>query len=375
MGSLSNGCRCSQLPYTFTIYAYLTHIALAAWPVRSFDALPDLEMPVIHPALPSSRALARHPQRPGPARPARRLQDKAAAPPALARRACRRHQVGVLRDAGRGRSGQRELPGWSRPRAWPRCARAAGILRQRLLGEGSDVKGRAGTVRDRCRPLPGGVRQCPTGLARAQANLDRSQRAGRALPAAGCRQTISQQEFINAAGRAAAGAGRQRQWPGPRCRPAHRCRYRERDGADLGPHRARAGHRGRAGRPGRAAAGAIQQIDPVYVNFTQSADVALRGVGRAVEAGQLKGRIGQRQRMRVCSTTAASMAAARQAAVLRSERRRRQRQVTLRAEVPNPRADCCCRACSCGCGSSRPGPTTRSCCRSRRSRARNRATA
>ena len=109
----------------------------------------------------------------------------------------------------------------------------------------------------------------------------------------------------------------------------------------------------------------VQQINPMYVNFTQSTTDVLQ-LRRAIASGKFKragGRLGKRAAS--CSRTAATYPQAGRLLFSDLTVDPTSGQITLRAEVPNP-TGCCCPACTCGCGSSRPRRRPASSCRSRR---------
>ena len=97
----------------------------------------------------------------------------------------------------------------------------------------------------------------------------------------------------------------------------------------------------------------IQQIDPMYVNFTQSTTEVLR-LRRALESGKFK-RAGGADAASVRIVLEDGSDYAQPGKLLFSDLTvdPTSGQITLRAEVPNP-TGCCCPACTCGCASSRP---------------------
>ena len=216
-------------------------------------------------------------------------------------------------------------------------ARAAGIVLQRLFREGSDV--RAGQPLFRIDPAAYAATYSSSqaGLAKAQANLAQATMLAERYKPLVEANAISKQDFANAvaaqktaeADVAAARASVQTA------------------GINLGYASVTAPISGRIGRSlvtegalvgqGEATPLAlIQQIDPMYVNFTQSATEVLN-LRRSLDAGRLK---------RAAGTDAASVT------VLLEDGTRHSRagrllfsdltvdptsgQVTLRAEVPNP---------------------------------------
>lgn len=219
-------------------------------------------------------------------------------------------------------------------------ARAAGILQQRLFKEGSDVK--AGQPLFRIDPAPYAAvsESARASLAKAQANLAQaSAQVERYRPLVGA-NAISKQDFVNAEA-----AEKQAQADVAAAKAA----VRSAD-INLGYANVTAPISGRIGRAlvtegalvgqGEATALAVvQQIDPVYVNFTQSASDVFQ-LRRAMESGKFK---------RAAGSDAASVKL-----VLGDGTEYPQTgkllftdlsvdsttgQVTLRAEVPNPKGD------------------------------------
>ena len=216
-------------------------------------------------------------------------------------------------------------------------AQATGILRQRLFLEGSDVKAGQVLFKIDASPYQATFEAAQASLAKAEANLmQASAQAERFKPLAEAK-AISQQEFINAQaaskqaaadvaiGKAAVQTAR----------------------INLNYATVSAPIAGRIGRAlvtegalvnqGEATQLAvIQQIDPMYINFTQSAAEVMK-LRRALENGQLK---------RASGSSAASVRVlledgsefARPARLLFSDLSvdATTGQITLRAEVPNP---------------------------------------
>lgn len=219
-------------------------------------------------------------------------------------------------------------------------ARAAGILQQRLFKEGSDV--RAGQTLFRIDPAPyaAASESARASLAKAQANLAQASALVERYRPLVSANAISKQDFVNAEASA-----KQAEADVAAARAAVRA-------ADINLGYASvtspiAGRIGRAlvtegalvGQGEATPLAVVQQIDPVYVNFTQSATDVFQ-LRRALENGQLK---------RAAGGNAASVKL-----VLNdgSEYDRTGKllftdlsvdastgQVTLRAEVPNPKGE------------------------------------
>jgi membrane fusion protein (multidrug efflux system) len=251
-------------------------------------------------------------------------------------------EVGVITVAPGDVGLQTELPGrLEASRVAQVRARAAGILQQRLFREGSDVKAGQTLFRIDAAPYAATLQSARAGLARAEANLAQaSSLAGRYKPLVE-QNAVSQQEYANAVaaqktaeadvavGKAAVQTA----------------------SINLNYANVTAPISGRIGRAlvtegalvGQGEAtqlAVIQQVNPLYVNFTQSASDAMK-LQRALEGGQYK-------------SAGAGVGAASVRLVLEDGREYARPgrllfsdltvdaatgQVTLRAEVPNPGGD------------------------------------
>ena len=167
-------------------------------------------------------------------------------------------------------------------------ARAAGILQERVFKEGSDVK--AGQLLFRIDPAPyaAALRSAEASLARAEANASQAKALAERYKPLVAVNAVSKQEYDNAVAaqktaEADVGVSRAAQTTAR---------------INLGYAAVTAPISGRIGRAlvtegalvGQGDAtelAVIQQIDPIYVNFTQSATEVLR-LRRAMEAGQFK---------------------------------------------------------------------------------------
>lgn len=294
-------------------------------------------MPVIHPA-PSRR---RAPWRAtlsvlGLAALLAACGDKAAAPPAPGG-GMPPPQVGVLRVTPGEVGLVSELPGRvEASRVAQVRARAAGILQQRPFREGSDVKAGQALFAIDAGPYQAAFDSAQAGLARAQANLEQASALAERYQPLAAAKAISQQEFINAQA-----AQRQAQADVAVARAALQTAR-----INLGYASVTAPISGRIGRAlvtegalvgqGEATPLAlVQQIDPVYVNFTQSADEALQ-LRRAFESGRLKRAGSDSASVRVLLPDGSEHG--RSGKLLFSDLSvdAGSGQVTLRAEVPNP---------------------------------------
>ncbi|GAA4357740.1 efflux RND transporter periplasmic adaptor subunit [Variovorax defluvii] len=219
-------------------------------------------------------------------------------------------------------------------------ARAAGILQKRLFREGSDVK--AGQLLFNIDPAPylAAAQSAQASLARAEANAVQARALAERYKPLVEANAVSKQEYLNAVAAAKTAE------------------------ADIAVGRASvqtakinlgyasvtapiAGRIGRAlvtegalvGQGDATPLAVIQQIDPMYVNFTQSANEVLK-LRRAMEGGQFK---------RASGTDAASVRVVLEGGseyalpgkLLFSDLTvdSTTGQVTLRAEVPNPKGE------------------------------------
>lgn len=216
-------------------------------------------------------------------------------------------------------------------------SRAAGILQKRLFREGSDVKAGQALFEVDASPYQAALASAQASLAKAEANLTQaSAQAERFKPLVEAK-AISQQEYVNAQA-----ASQQAQ-------------------ADVGIGRAAvqtarinlnyanitapiAGRIGRAlvtegalvGQGEATQLAVIQQIDPMYVNFTQSAAEVMK-LRQALEGGALK-RAGGNNAASVRLLLEDGSEYARPGKLLFSDLTvdATTGQITLRAEVPNP---------------------------------------
>ncbi len=201
-------------------------------------------------------------------------------------------------------------------------ARAAGILQQRLFREGSDVQ--AGQPLFRIDPAP-----YAAALARAEANLAQAATLAERYKPLVEANAVSKQEYANAVA-------------------AHKVAEADAQTAriNLGYANITAPISGRIGRAlvtegalvGQGEAtqlAVVQQINPMYVNFTQSAGdvMALR---RAMEQGQLKRAGKDAASVRIVLEDGSEYAQAGRLLFSDLTVDATSGQITLRAEVPNP---------------------------------------
>lgn len=218
-------------------------------------------------------------------------------------------------------------------------ARAAGILQQQLFREGSEVKPGQPLFRIDDAPYRAALASAQASLARAEANLPQTRaQAERYKPLAEAR-AISEQDYI-----AAQAAFKQAEADVAAARAALQTAQ-----INLGYASVSAPIGGRIGRAlvtegalvGQGEAtqlAVIQQIDPLYVNFTQSAAEVLR-LRAAIAAGRFKGAAG--------AESAAVRVVLEDGSVYPLPGRllfsdltvdASTGQITLRAELPNPKA-------------------------------------
>jgi membrane fusion protein (multidrug efflux system) len=167
-------------------------------------------------------------------------------------------------------------------------ARAAGILQKRLFREGSDVKAGQALFAIDASPYQASYASAQASLSKAEANLmQASAQAERYKPLAEAK-AISQQEFVNAQAaskQAAADVAIGKA-------AVQTARINLNYAAVTAPISGRIGRSlvtegALVGQGEATQLAVIQQIDPMYVNFTQSAAEVMK-LRRAMEAGQLK---------------------------------------------------------------------------------------
>lgn len=219
-------------------------------------------------------------------------------------------------------------------------ARAAGILQKQLFREGSDVKAGQALFTIDAAPYTAALQSAQASLARAQANLTQAAALAERYKPLLAANAVSQQEYANAvaaqkqaeadvaAGRAAVQSGR----------------------INLNYANVTAPISGRIGRAlvtegalvGQGEAtplAVIQQINPMYINFTQSASDVLK-LRSAMESGQFKKGAGNgAASVRVLLEDGSVYS--QPGLLLFSDLTVDQAtgQITLRAQVPNPRGE------------------------------------
>ena len=215
-------------------------------------------------------------------------------------------------------------------------ARAAGILQERLFREGSDVKAGQPLFRIDAAPYAAALQSAQAGLARSTANLTQTTALAERYAPLVKENAISQQEYASAVAaqkqaEADVAAGR------ASVQTAN---------ITLGYARVTAPISGRIGRSlvtegalvGQGEAtqlAVIQQINPMYVNFTQSAAEVYR-LRKAMEGGQLKGAGAQAAAVQVVMEDGSVYEQPGRLLFSDLTVDSATGQVTLRAEVPNP---------------------------------------
>lgn len=215
-------------------------------------------------------------------------------------------------------------------------ARAAGILQQRLFREGSDVKAGQALFRIDAAPYAATLQSAQASLARAQANLGQATALAERYKPLVAENAISQQEYANAvAAQKAAEAD-----------VAVARAAVQTASINVNYANVTAPISGRIGRAlvtegalvGQGEAtplAVIQQVDPMYVNFTQSAAEAMR-LQRALASGQLKQAGAGAASIRVVLDDGTEHGQPGRLLFSDLSVDATTGQVTLRAEVPNP---------------------------------------
>ncbi|MGE0098480.1 MAG: efflux RND transporter periplasmic adaptor subunit [Hydrogenophaga sp.] len=216
-------------------------------------------------------------------------------------------------------------------------ARAAGILQERLFREGSEVKAGQALFRIDAAPYTAALQSAQASLARSQANLTQATALAERYAPLVKENAVSQQEYATAVA-----AQKQAEADVAAGRAAVQTAN-----INLGYARVTAPISGRIGRAlvtegalvGQGEAtqlAVIQQINPMYVNFTQSAAEVYK-LRKAMESGQLKGAGADAASVQVVLEDGSVFE--RPGRLLFSDLTvdSTTGQITLRAEVPNPR--------------------------------------
>lgn len=247
-------------------------------------------------------------------------------------------EVGVLTVALSDVAVVEELPGRvEASRVAQVRARAAGIVLSRRFREGADVK--SGQLLFSIDPAPyeAALASAKAGLARAQANLSQASALAERYRPLVAANAVSKQDYANA-------VASQKQAEAEVLAGEAAVQTAQINLSHTSVSAPISGRIGRAlvtegalvGQGEATALAVIQQIDPVYVNFTQSANEALR-LRRDFEQGRLKRTVGNEAAL-VTVILDGGSAHPQPGRLLFSDLTVDQGsgQVTLRAEVPNP---------------------------------------
>jgi membrane fusion protein (multidrug efflux system) len=215
-------------------------------------------------------------------------------------------------------------------------ARAAGILQQRLFREGSDVK--AGQVLFHIDPAPyaAALQSAEASLAKAQANLSQAAALAERYKPLVAANAVSQQEYASAVA-----AQKQAEADVAGGRAAVQTARINLDYASVtAPISGRIGRAlvtegALVGQGEATQLAVVQQIDPMYVNFTQSA-AEVMALRRAMDSGQLKRAGKDAASVRIILEDGTEYARAGKLLFSDLTVDATTGQVTLRAEVPNP---------------------------------------
>ena len=216
-------------------------------------------------------------------------------------------------------------------------ARAAGILQERMFREGSDVKAGQALFRIDASPYAAALQSAQASLARSQANLTQATALAERYAPLVKENAISQQEFASAV---AAQKQAEADVAGGKAAV-------QTANINLGYARVTAPISGRIGRAlvtegalvGQGEAtqlAVIQQINPMYVNFTQSAAEVYQ-LRKAMDSGQLKGAGAQAAAVQVVMEDGSVYEQPGRLLFSDLTVDSATGQVTLRAEVPNPK--------------------------------------
>ena len=246
-------------------------------------------------------------------------------------------EVGVVTVAPRAVGLATELPGrLEASRVAQVRARAAGILQKRLFNEGSEVKAGQPLFQIDSAPYQASAASARAVLARAEANLTQAAAQAERYKPLMEANAISKQDFINAVA-----AQKTAEADVASARAALQTAQ-----INLGYAAVASPIAGRIGRAlvtegalvGQGEAtqlAVVQQINPIYVNFTQSTTDVLR-LRKAVESGQYKRAGGDGASVRVVLEDGSVYGSVGKLLFTDLSVDPSSGQVTLRAELPNP---------------------------------------
>lgn len=214
-------------------------------------------------------------------------------------------------------------------------ARAAGILQQRLFAEGSDVRAGQALFRIDAAPYDAALASAEAQLAKAEALLAQASATVERYRPLVSERAVSQQDFVNAEA-----TERSARADVALARAAVQTARINREYANVtAPISGRIGRAlvtegALVGQGEATPLAVIQQVDPLYVNFTQSAADVLR-LGRAVDNGQFRSN-GANAAVRVILDDGSEHPQPGRLLFADLTVDSGTGQVTLRAEVPNP---------------------------------------
>ncbi len=246
-------------------------------------------------------------------------------------------EVGVVTVAPQSVGLVTELPGrLEASRVAQVRARVAGILLERQFREGSDVKAGQPLFRIDPAPYAAALQSAEASLARAEANLAQASALAQRLKPLAEANAVSQQEYTNAVA-----AQKQAQAEVLAGQAAVKTARINLDYASVTSPIA--GRIGRAlvtegalvGQGEATPLALVQQVDPLYVNFTQSAAEALR-LRKALESGQLQKAGNGAARVKLLLEDGSTHPQPGKLLFSDLTVDPTTGQVTLRAEVPNP---------------------------------------
>jgi membrane fusion protein (multidrug efflux system) len=215
-------------------------------------------------------------------------------------------------------------------------ARTAGILQQRLFREGSDVKAGQSLFRIDAAPYQATLQSAQASLARTEANLAQASALAERYKPLVAENAISQQEYANAVAAQKAAEADVAVAKAAVQTASINVNYANVTAPISGRiGRALVTEGALVGQGEVTQLAVIQQVDPMYVNFTQSAAEAMK-LQRALESGQLKNAGAGAASVKVVLDDGSEYA--RPGRLLFSDLTvdATTGQVTLRAEVPNP---------------------------------------
>lgn len=218
-------------------------------------------------------------------------------------------------------------------------ARAAGIVQRRLFREGSDVKAGQPLFAIDAAPYQASYQSAQAQLVRAQASLTRATEVAKRYAPLVAANAISKQDYDDAvAAQAQAQAD-----VGVAKAAVQSAKINLDYAAVTAPISGRIGRAlvtegALVGQGDATAMAVIQQINPLYVNFTQSANDAMR-LRRAMQAGTLKRDANGAASVRIVLEDGSEYSQAGKLLFSDLTVDQATGQITLRAEVPNPKGD------------------------------------